>query len=148
MRKRCTKCRKIWPVVDFNFRDKGEGIRKGICKICTRKTTRTAYYKKRIYYLKRVAERNSSSTKKLRLFLYQYLCSHSCVDCGIQDPVVLQFDHVRGKKRDSVANMASRRFSPNTVKAEIKKCEIRCANCHTKKTARERGYYKYLSRLD
>ena len=28
------------------------------------------------------------------------------------------------------------------IEAEIKKCNIRCANCHRRKTAIELGYYK------
>lgn len=58
----------------------------------------------------------------------------SCVDCGESDPVVLDFDHVKGEKRRAIADMVSNYYSIKTIKDEIRKCEIRCANCHRKKT--------------
>jgi len=33
-------------------------------------------------------------------------------------------------------------FSWKGIETEIDKCEIRCANCHARKTAREIGNYK------
>jgi len=54
-----------------------------------------------------------------------------CVDCGYRShPTALQFDHVRGDKLNDVSRM-------NTLKdalEEAKKCEVRCANCHSIKT--------------
>lgn len=59
-----------------------------------------------------------------------------CVDCGEMDPVVLDFDHIGGKTFN-VARMSGR-TSYEALRAEIAKCEIRCANCHRKMTARRR----------
>ena len=71
-----------------------------------------------------------------------FLKRHPCVDCGEPDPVVLQFDHVRGSKAREVSLLVSDPASLSTVKEEIKKCKVRCANCHTK-TARRGGWYRY-----
>ena len=73
---------------------------------------------------------------------HDYLATHSCVDCGESDIIVLQFDHVRGKKRGNVSSLARQGVSLDIVIMEIKKCEIRCANCHVRKTAKEQGWYK------
>ena len=67
------------------------------------------------------------------------------MDCGETDPVILEFDHVRGQKVGSLSNMAFRQFSLAKLDAEIAKCEVRCANCHKRKTAREQGWYASLT---
>ena len=53
-----------------------------------------------------------------------------CIDCGEKNPVVLDFDHVKGNKIMCISNMVRNSYSIETIKKEIKKCEIRCANCH------------------
>lgn len=55
-----------------------------------------------------------------------------CVDCGERDPIVLDFDHVRGRKVRNVGMMYS--SSTAALLAEIAKCEVRCANCHRRAT--------------
>ncbi len=72
-----------------------------------------------------------------------WLRTHPCVDCGEVDVVVLDFDHVRGRKRDGIAQLIHLGVSTKTLDTEIAKCEVRCANCHRRKTARERGWYKF-----
>lgn len=148
LEKRCTKCGQTKPLSDFNFRSKPKGLHNTRCKICTRVVTRSAYYKNRHYYLGRVAERNKTAKKRTQQFLFNFLCQKTCIDCGATDPVILQFDHVRGEKRFSIATMINQRQSLKAVVAEMAKCVVRCANCHARKTARERGYYAYLTSLD
>ncbi|MDT0631365.1 hypothetical protein RQM47_04820 [Rubrivirga sp. S365] len=41
--------------------------------------------------------------------------------------------------------MAVRQFSLAKLDAEIAKCEVRCANCHKRKTAIEQGWYASLT---
>ncbi len=59
-------------------------------------------------------------------------CKGSCVDCGESDPLVLDFDHVRGKKKFSLGRAYE--HGRLQVLDELAKCEIRCANCHRRKT--------------
>jgi hypothetical protein len=66
--------------------------------------------------------------------IIEYLRSHPCVDCGETDIVVLEFDHVRGVKKEAVGIMA-RSYTWAAVAEEISKCEVRCANDHARKTA-------------
>jgi hypothetical protein len=55
--------------------------------------------------------------------------------------VCLEFDHVQGDKKLPVAAMIGG-YSWETIETEIAKCVVRCANCHRRKTARERGWYR------
>lgn len=61
--------------------------------------------------------------------------SSPCSDCGnCFHFAAMQFDHVRGDKKGDVAGMVSRNRSWDSVKAEIGKCELVCANCHAVRT--------------
>lgn len=77
--------------------------------------------------------------ERIRSFLAAHLETHPCVDCGEADPIVLEFDHVRGKKLAAVSTLA--RISLKGVVAEVAKCDVRCGNCHRRKTARERNWW-------
>lgn len=37
------------------------------------------------------------------------------------------------------------RIGLDTLKTEIEKCVVRCANCHAIKTAKDQGWYRRLS---
>jgi hypothetical protein len=71
-------------------------------------------------------------------YVYAYLRAHPCVDCGVGDPIVLEFDHV-GVKRASVTRLAWTEYSLATIDREIAECEVRCCNCHRRRTAERRG---------
>lgn len=73
-------------------------------------------------------------------FIWDYLMEHPCVDCGYSDPIALEFDHVRRQKKFAVAGgSGSFGRSIETIKKEIAKCEVRCANCHKIRHWKERN---------
>lgn len=75
---------------------------------------------------------------KIRAKLREHLSVCKCVDCGEKDPIVLDFDHRRSRdKFKIVAKMLSGHYSWLSVKKEIDKCDVRCANCHRRKTYKE-----------
>lgn len=77
---------------------------------------------------------------KVRRQLYSFLFDKACIDCSETDPVVLDFDHIDPKtKFKSVAKMLSGHYSWKRILEEIDKCEIRCANCHRRKTYAQLG---------
>ena len=56
--------------------------------------------------------RNSSISSRRRLKVHQkalwwYKTSHPCMGCGEADPIVLEFDHVRGHKRANVSALST-----------------------------------------
>jgi len=71
-----------------------------------------------------------------------YLASHPCIDYGVDNVIVLEFDHRDPKdKLTNVGNMiSSKRWA--RVRAEIEKCDVRCVNCHRRKTARDFHWLK------
>ena len=109
------------------------------CKKCNTLYVRKRYLKDKDYY----DDKNKQVRIRNQKYLYEYLSSHPCIDCGESDPVVLEFDHMGDKKFD-VSYMVSAQSSIATLSKEIQKCVVRCANCHRKKTAKQRSYFKYL----
>lgn len=89
-----------------------------------------------------VAAGRDRSRARLRDALLEYLRTHPCVDCGESDPVVLDFDHVRGVKVFNISNAVRQCCSVETLLGEIAKCEVRCANCHRRRTAKVLGHWK------
>lgn len=75
-----------------------------------------------------------------RDWVCNYLMSHSCVDCGENDILVLEFDH-RGDlpKTKDVSVMINSTYSLKTLMSEVDKCDVRCANCHKRKTIERYG---------
>jgi hypothetical protein len=56
-----------------------------------------------------------------------------CVDCGINNHIILDFDHIKNKKYN-ISRMIHDGFSWAAIKKEISKCEVVCANCHRIRT--------------
>jgi mono/diheme cytochrome c family protein len=73
-----------------------------------------------------------------------YLREHPCVDCGEPDIVVLEFDHLRDKVAN-ISQMVGSGVRWERIAAEIEKCEVVCANCHRRRTARAFGYPRWLA---
>tara|TARA_Y100001951_G_scaffold103700_1_gene113150 strand:+ start:1362 stop:1664 length:303 start_codon:yes stop_codon:yes gene_type:complete len=64
-----------------------------------------------------------------------------CADCrGTFHIAAMQFDHVRGEKKFNIGGATANSPSISTLKEEIAKCDVVCANCHSVRTY-DRGYF-------
>lgn len=142
--KRCCSCEDDLPIGHFAFKNQKKGLRSSQCKECKNSYNKHWYKTNAEDHKKHVV----SNKKKYRLenwnYVFSHLTDHSCVDCGEADPVVLDFDHVRGVKTENISRMIGT-YSPTSLKEEIEKCEVRCANCHRRKTAKEQGWRKMFA---
>lgn len=109
-------------------------------KVRQRLAARKYYEANKAAVKARSRERTTKTRKAIREWVHNYLLEHPCVDCGETNPVVLEFDHVRGTKHFNIGEAASRVLSLKRVQAEVAKCEVRCANCHRQKTYRDAGH--------
>lgn len=87
--------------------------------------------------------KQSNIRNRNRYFIFRYLkLFGKCVDCGNNDWKVLEFDHLKDKVMN-VSRMYSNHYSLNKIKSEIRKCELRCANCHKIKTRNQLGWFNF-----
>ena len=135
----CTKCKQLKPYKLFPYRENQRRYDTW-CRPCYAEKARR--YRRTKPELIRSRKHSYERARRLerQLWVIDYLKSHPCVDCGESDPVVLDFDHVRGQKTESVTRMLMAGYSTKTLLKEIEKCEVRCANCHRRKTARTQGW--------
>ena len=103
-----------------------------------RKASAAHYQKYKKQYKERSKRRNRYQRKWGKEFVKRVKRIRGCIDCGIKNPVILEFDHVRGDKTNNIADMVNQSYGLTTIKEEIRKCEVRCANCHRIKTHERR----------
>mgnify|MGYP006367336305 CR=1 FL=1 len=141
MSKTCPQCKIKKEASDFHINNKKKDGLQNQCKECKSLNSKKYYIRNITTYLEIYSEKRTKARLDIRRKLYDYLVLHSCVDCKESDPVVLQFDHI-GEKTAEVGQLLRRSVSWNKILSEIEKCEVRCANCHTRKTARDFKWYK------
>lgn len=136
--KTCSKCKEEKPRSKFNRRGKAgrnRGILRSQCKECEKgygsQTPES------------VLARVYKSRQRNREWMWNYLLNHPCIDCGETDPIVLEPDHLDSAlKTDTVARMVHNTYSIARIEKELKKCEIVCANCHRRRTAKQQGWFE------
>ena len=135
--KRCGRCGELKVIDDFGFRNKAEARRHNVCRAC-QAVYRAAYVERvgiRAHH-RRIIDWNAAMRVARRAAVLRYLVEHPCVDCGESDVLVLEFDHVRGVKRAAISAMVRDLRPIDEIWTEVAKCDVRCANCHRRKTAR------------
>lgn len=106
------------------------------CRSCNREYQRIWYLKNQYLQNKRTRENDKKAKNRARKFILKFLRKHPCIDCGITDVRVLTFDHRDPSKKEyTISTMFS--WGVNTIKREIKKCDVRCANCHLIRTSKQ-----------
>lgn len=84
----------------------------------------------------KTAKRKRDKRNNLRKMVSQIKSDAICADCKVNyPPHILQFDHLpeRGEKVADITTLMMN-SSKEAVLAEIRKCEIVCANCHWERT--------------
>lgn len=68
-----------------------------------------------------------------------------CMDCNEKDPIVLEFDHIDpASKEADISKLLGSHKSIERLRREIAKCEVVCANCHRRRTAKVFGSWRSL----
>ncbi|MEU1970733.1 hypothetical protein ABZ477_03680 [Microbacterium sp. NPDC019599] len=102
-----------------------------MCRDCNRESSRPYYRDNREKHVRAIAERTAAHRREAKDFLVEYLRQHPCVDCGVADLRVLDFDHRPGtEKRKDVMREVRDGFGIRILVEEIAKCDVRCRDCH------------------
>ncbi len=142
--KKCSICKVEKSFEEFNKnKSKKDGLQSH-CRNCSKTHFKSYWEKNKVKHFSAVKKRKQLALLNIKNFSYNYLSQHGCIDCGEKEPACLDFDHVKGDKFMEVSMMVRNGYSISKVKKEIEKCEIRCANCHRKKTAKDFGWYRCL----
>jgi hypothetical protein len=125
--KRCGACGSHLPVTEFH---KGQSA----CRRC-----RAAYIRERgDLHIQQMRAARELRRAEARRYVLGLLATASCADCGLADPIVLEFDHV-GEKTAEVSLLVHEGYALRRIEAEVACCEIVCANCHRRRTSRRAG---------
>ena len=114
MKKQCKYCGNYFDELDFGVAKttKNKVYRRRKCKHCYRDTKKVL-------------------RKRQRVWLDKYKEEIGCCKCGIRDFRVLEFHHIDPDTKEfNVSNFYHHQFSIEKTEAEIKKCDVICANCH------------------
>lgn len=110
--KRCYHCQRLKEDCEFYLHSCGVKRFKD-CRECT--SIKTVERKKKIY-----------------AWVDKYKSDIGCENCGETDKRCLQLHHRDSfNKKKSVATLIGKGYIFRTVKSEVEKCEVLCANCHS-----------------
>lgn len=143
--KKCIKCKVNKPESKSFFYLKKNLKLENTCIECHKKKAKKQYYSNKEKAKKYSLDRRIKRRIILQSFVFEYLKTRCCIDCGNTNILTLDFDHINpNEKEHSISWMILHGFSLEDLKIEIDKCEIRCANCHRIKTAKQQKWYRYL----
>ena len=134
--KRCGRCNVVKPREAFALKSRYAMRWQSYCRSCQHDYYIAYYRDGASPFIDKLRARTIAQRTLNRAFIAGVLMKSRCVDCGLRDPIVLEFDHVRGEKVDSISAMIMAPASIATLKAEVAKCVVRCANCHRIKTSK------------
>ena len=138
----CSACGEWKPLDEFHRKRASRDGRQSRCRPCNIAGQIRVHAEQGDLCRDRIRKRGHRLRDRNRTLILSYLLEHPCVDCGEPDPVVLDFDHVRGRKVANVSFLVFRLKTWAVILEEIEKCEVVCANCHRRRTAQRANSFR------
>lgn len=130
---------------EFHFKNKKTGLRNKQCKNCSSLYRKKYYSENKESAILYALKSNVDIRLRNRQYVWDYLKKHPCIDCGNDNPIVLDFDHKdNSNKICDIGVAADSNWSLRKIQIEIDKCNIRCSNCHRIRTAIQFNWYKSI----
>jgi hypothetical protein len=140
--RRCGRCGELKPVEEFAWRRKAKGQRHNYCRPCHSAYHREHYLANKPRYVAQAHARKEKLYLERTRYLLEFFASHPCRDCGEEDPVVLEFDHLGDKEFNIGSALPYRNWQ--SILDEIEKCDVVCRNCHRRRESRRSGALRVL----
>lgn len=128
----CAKCKEDKSIEEFHKNSRRPSGYQSYCKGCRVNIDKQWHKKRWDSGIKQ--EKQKILKDRNRNFVNNYLKDKCCVHCGNSDRRVLEFDHLDPKTKKYNVSEVTRGYSLDSIKEEIAKCQILCANCHRIKT--------------
>lgn len=93
-------------------------------------------------YSEKIRNANHKRKERCRAYLGDVLSRAACVDCGLSDPIVLEFDHRDPKEKYRDISLLAAQGSIDLLKKELEKCDVVCANCHRRRTVQTHSHWR------
>ncbi len=134
--KHCKACGQDLPLDAFGKHAKSPDGLYFKCKVC-RRAYDAEHYKNNPARRAKIREVDVHNRQVNMAKLNEIKSSSKCVDCGNDNPIVLDFDHL-GDKEHNISDMIRHGRSWASIEREIAKCEVVCSNCHRIRTHNRR----------
>ena len=141
--RKCGRCGQVKSASDFSWHRKARNQRDSYCRICRAAYKREHYLAHRERYVENAVRRKRTLIAERVAYLVAFLRDHPCVDCGEPDTLVLEFDHIGHKRFSISAGLRGRNWQ--SVLDEMTRCDVVCANCHRRRTARRGGFMRAVA---
>jgi hypothetical protein len=138
----CARCHVAKPVAEFPIKNAARGSRGSYCFPCRSEYGKEHYTRNTDYYKSKATKSRTRDRAANRAVVDAFLSDHPCVDCGETDIVVLDFDHVDPKDKLEAVGRLQHSTGRARLLREIAKCQVRCGNCHRRRTAHQFGWYR------
>lgn len=144
--KLCNKCSVEKPKTHefFFYKNRAKMIFSSNCRKCQYGYWKDHYKRNSERHIRRSVARKRRVKQAAYRNVFSFLKQHPCVDCGESDPLVLEFDHIDPKsKLSTISRLINNQADAFLIETEMAKCEVRCSNCHRRRTAKQFEWFKY-----
>src|SRR5881275_2629424 len=110
--KLCKGCGYVLDVASFGLKYPERGTRQHLCRVCARAASRMHYERNPGPYKARAKAGREETRARIRRKVHEFLVSGHCLDCGISDLAVLEFDHRDPRQKEiEIAELARHAWS-------------------------------------
>ena len=139
----CSKCKRELVETEFNKRRNGL---QPWCRDCNKAQHRAHYAQNKERYKQQALDAKWQLRANALRYVMEYVSARGgCCECGESDFRCIHFNHLDpATKQYNISNMISGGYSIAKIQQELDKCNILCANCHSKHTAQQYSWYDKL----